>query len=308
MELVLENGLIQFVSFLAIIFWLFYWYLTKYYDYWYKRGVPYKYPEFPFGSTKEILLTRTYVGKGHDDIYNTFPNQRFYGIIDFRTPALVIKDPELLKRVMVKDFQHFVNRSRIIGNPKEFINHHLLNLTGKEWKETRSKLTPTFTSGKIKGMFELMAGCSEVLKDKLDRDIKEKKVIDAKDLLARFTMDIIASCAFGLEGNNLVSDQSEFYSMFGHIVSSTKGRYIRRLIILLFPYIIQLLRINLIRPKLRDFVIKIVSDTVEYRETNNVKRNDFLDLLINIKQNKEGSQDGFGTSEESSKVNNKGNL
>lgn len=291
MGILLESIFTEILIFVVSIGWLFYWYVTKNYDYWKKRGIPYKKPEFPFGSLKDIILTRTYSGKGHDQIYKEFPNERFYGIIEFRSPVLVIKDPELVKKVMVKDFQFFVDRPIFMGNPKEYMLLHLLNLTGQEWKDMRAKLTPTFSSGKMKLMFELMERSSEKLKEKLENDSIDGKTIDAKNILSRFTMEIIASCAFGLETNSINEKNTEFYEMFGGIVKTSVFRYIRRTIFLVFPSLIKIFKVNLIREELRSFVTNIVKDTIDYRQKNNVKRNDFLDLMINIRQNKHDTEE-----------------
>jgi cytochrome P450 len=36
-------------------------------------------------------------------------------------------------------------------------------MEGDKWREMRHKLSPTFTSGKIKGMFPLVEACAENL-------------------------------------------------------------------------------------------------------------------------------------------------
>lgn len=298
MGLLIENGVVEVLSFVILALLTFYLYLTKDYDYWIKRGVPCNEPEFPFGSTKDIILTRTFAGKGYDNIYKQFPNERYFGIIDFVIPTLVVKDPDLIKLILVKDFNSFSDRLGLTGNPKEYMLKHLLNLVGKEWKDMRSKLTPTFTSGKLKMMFVFMEGCSQVLKEKLDKEIKISKVIDAKDVLAKFTLDIIATCAFGLDINSQTQKDGTFYHVFGDFMKTTKVQYIKRLLILFFPDILRIFRINAFQPEIRDFVTNLVRDTTEFRKKNNINRNDFLDLLIHIKQNKQDYEDKNQTTHE----------
>lgn len=296
MGFVIESFVVEGILFLGLLVWLIYWYFTKNYNYWKKRNIAYKTPEFPFGSLKDMVLGRTFPGKAHENIYKEFPNERFYGIIEFREAVLVIRDPEIIKQVMVKDFNHFVDRPVVVGNPKEYIMKHLLGLVGQEWKDMRAKLTPTFSSGKLKLMFALMEVCGEKLKEQLEIDSKDGKTVDAKNMLARFTMEMIASCAFGIDANTISDENSEFYKKLGGTLSSSKLRFIRRLIFIFFPSLLKTLRINVVRPELNEFVTNVVRDTVEYRKKNNIKRNDFVDLLINIKKNKsEWMENGHST-------------
>ncbi|XP_046660378.1 probable cytochrome P450 6a14 [Homalodisca vitripennis] len=287
MSVLLESVTTEILCFFLLLLWLIYWYLTKNYDYWDRRGVPNIKPQFPFGSMRETMLSKTFFGKAHDNFYNQFPNKRFYGIVEFRRPVLVLKDPELIKRIMVKDFQSFVDRPVIMGNPKEYIMLHLLNLMGRDWKDMRTKLTPTFTSGKMKTMFALMEKCSEELRDHLETEVEKGKTIDAKHVLARFTMDIIASCAFGLDTDCLTDENSEVFKIFGGVAKTSKSRFIRRVFILIFPSVLKFLRVNLIRPELRNFVTNIVRATIDYRIKNNIKRNDFIDLMIGLRKQEE---------------------
>lgn len=286
MGLFIGSFLIEGILLLPLLVWLAYWYFTKNYNYWEKRNVVYKKPEFPFGSLKDMVLGRSFPGKVHENIYKEFQNERFYGIIEFREPSLVVKDPEIIKLVMVKDFSHFVDRPFVRGNPKEYMMKHLLGLFGQEWKDMRAKLTPTFSSGKLKLMFALMEVCGEKLKEQLEIESKDGKTVDAKNILARFTMEMIVSCAFGIETNTISDENSMFYKKLGGTMSTSKLRFFRRLIFIFFPSLLRTFRINVIRQELTEFVTNVVRDTVEYRKKNNIKRNDFVDLLINIKQNK----------------------
>jgi len=52
----------------------------------------------------------------------------------------------------------------------------------------------------------------------------------------------------------------------------------------LAPNLIGLLKVRSIKKEYADFFFNVVSDTVKYREENNIQRNDFLDLLMKIKK------------------------
>ena len=74
------------------------------------------------------------------------------------------------------------------------------------------KLTTTFTTGKIKMMFPLVRACAEKLRQVIDHTPSEES-FDIKDLAARYTTDVIGSCAFGLDTNSLDNPNSEFRMM-----------------------------------------------------------------------------------------------
>uniref|UniRef100_A0A1B6KVA4 Cytochrome P450 n=1 Tax=Graphocephala atropunctata TaxID=36148 RepID=A0A1B6KVA4_9HEMI len=282
----MESVLLELLCLLLLVIYLFYKYHTKYYNYWKYQGVPYKEAVFPFGSLKSVTLRQIHTGEAYNKVYNEFPAERFLGLIELGKPSLLIRDPELAKRILVKDFQHFVDRSPLIVVPKDGISRNLALLSGSEWKNMRYKLTPTFTSGKMKMMFILMEKCSEQLKEFLIAKVEENKPIDAKDLLGRFTMDIIAACAFGLDTNSLKGN-SEFVEKLGTLMKTSRPPFIAQMIMLFVPrWILGIIPITLTKPEVREFLLKVVKDTVVYREKNNITRNDFLDLLIKIRHNK----------------------
>lgn len=53
----------------------------------------------------------------------------------FRKPLLVLRDPELIKKITVKDFDHFLNRNLIIDAETEpLFGKSLIMLEGEEMK------------------------------------------------------------------------------------------------------------------------------------------------------------------------------
>ena len=76
-----------------------------------------------------------------------------------------------------------------------------LTLNGQEWKERRAKLTPIFTSGKVKMMFEIV----DIISNKLVRILGNESVksnnLEMLIWLQKFTIDSIGNVAFGIEPN-----------------------------------------------------------------------------------------------------------
>lgn len=71
------------------------------------------------------------------------------------------------------------------------------------------KMTSSFGAGKMKMMFPLVQTCAEKLRDVID-STPDHESFDFKDLTARYTIDVIGSCAFGLDTNSLHNPNSEF--------------------------------------------------------------------------------------------------
>lgn len=82
-----------------------YLYVKDKYKYWSKRNVPHAKPVFPVGNL--IGLKDYNINTVFQRIYEEGRDHRFYGIWQFHRPALVINDPDLIKKIMVADFMSF---------------------------------------------------------------------------------------------------------------------------------------------------------------------------------------------------------
>lgn len=67
---------------------------------------------------------------------------------------------------------------------------HLFSLDSQDWRSMRVKLTPTFTSGKMKMMFNSILSHSESLLKAIDSHIKNKEDIDIKDVSTKLYLNI----------------------------------------------------------------------------------------------------------------------
>jgi hypothetical protein len=90
----------------------------------------------------------------------------------------------------------------------------LFFMEGEPWRELRGKMSPTFTTGKIKRMFGVFQSSSTKLVKYLEKQSAEKEgVVDFSDGWQRYAMDVIASAAFGLDSRAFVEDDPIFTRM-----------------------------------------------------------------------------------------------
>jgi len=152
-------------------------------------------------------------------------------------------------------------------------------MRGTQWRKLRAKLTPTFTSGKMKKMFNLMNECAEELRKFLEGPASRNEDLEIKEIMSKFTTDIIGSCVFGLKCNSINDPNSEFRTMGRKVVEPSLNSVIRLLLGMLMPK----LGIRILPWEVTQFFISAVRDTIQYREQHNIVRNDFMQQLIQLK-------------------------
>lgn len=230
---------------------------------------------------------------------------KFGGIFFFTKPVVLITDLDFLKTVLIKDFQYFHDRGTYYNVKDDPLSGHLLNIEGDYWKKLREKLTPTFTSGRMRHMTPSIVEIGTKLDAFMSRIINENPELEIKGVLARFTTDIIGSCAFGIECNSLEDETAKFLEMGLKVFQQPRNSFIKQLLAVVYPELARKLGVKTVRDDVAEFFMTVVKDVVEYREKNNVKRNDFMDLLLQLKskgelndENQSGNELGKLTIEE----------
>jgi cytochrome P450 family 6 len=132
-------------------------------------------------------------------------------------------------------------------------------------------------------MFQALVDCGHELGSILEKCASNEEVIEIKDILARYSTDIIASCSFGIQCKCLKNTEAEFRQWSRKIFAPSIRNAITEFFSQLLPRVLSVLTINRIDPKVSKYFLNIVEETVNYRERNNVTRNDFTQLLIQIK-------------------------
>ncbi|PSN38878.1 hypothetical protein C0J52_18965 [Blattella germanica] len=193
MGIVFESILLDIGALIVVLLLAIYIRFKKAFTYWKKKNVPYIEPIFPFGNFADAVLVRRSFAEMNKCQYKSLEGHDFGGFYIFTKPAIMFRDPELIKTVLVKDFSSFHDRGIYINEEVEPLTGHLFILPGARWRNLRVKLSPTFTSGKMKMMFQTLVDCGIELQDLVQNMAKETEVIEIKDILARYGTDVISS-------------------------------------------------------------------------------------------------------------------
>lgn len=261
-------------------------YLYNLYTYWQRRGVPQETPIPILGNMKGAGTSKHFRDIVHR-IYEQFKGQApFAGLYVFIRKSAIIMDLDLIKHILIKDFSNFHDRGIFNNVRDDPLTGHLVTLEGEQWRAMRNKLTPVFTSARMKYMFPTVVKVGESLGEVVGDQLKmlnNEPILEMKDLCARFTTDVIGSCAFGIDCCSLKDPNAEFRMRGRSIFTERRHHPLVQQFMFTNPKVARKLRMKFFPDEVTSFFLNAIKETVEYRENHDIKRNDFLDLLIELK-------------------------
>ncbi|XP_017786537.1 PREDICTED: cytochrome P450 6j1-like [Nicrophorus vespilloides] len=270
-----------FLSSAAGLLCILYVLLKWRYNYWRERGVPCPQPSLFVGNIGASLTSKLNIGEIYNNIYKKYEDCKYVGLFQFINPALLIRDPEIIKDIMIKDFNHFgKNDFEVDADHDPILGRNPFVLSGEKWKAFRNMWTPNFTSGKLKQIFQFVKIQSVKMNDYIEN---HQKCVDLKDLMKRFTIGNVASCAFGLEANSFEEEESEFVKISRQIGDISGFSTIKVMLRNIFPFLVNVLSVRFFSKYVEEYLIRIVKETLNYRKENKVVRNDFLDTMAEQK-------------------------
>lgn len=145
-------------------------------------------------------------------------------------------------------------------------------------------MSSTFTSGKMKMMYPIIASFSNDLVTLVD-DLKSREEgIDIKNVCSRFTADVIGSCGFGLECNAMKDEKSEMLKMGEFFdIRDPKVRF-NFFFVNIFQSFAKRFHMKLTPDFISEFFMRVIKQTYDFRQQNEVNRTDFFSLLMQIQK------------------------
>ena len=269
------------------------------FQYFKRHGIPYAPGYFPLGS---LIVWQCFAGQKSlleipNYLFDSFPKSKVFGYFKcLGEPVLAIKDLELTKRIMVKDFDHFIDRNFLKIHPEanKYMRNMLMNIKGDHWKSIRNLLTPMFTASKMKTIMPFLNANADRLSSHLSTRLHEAN-IDVKDVYQRFTIEVLGNLGCGVEGNVIEGQENVFYKkamiLSGSAAPPVLG-VLKFVFSMMFPDTAYDLKIDPFDSNTYKFFETVVLTSVKNRAKSHVRRNDFLDLMLDtIKELGEKEED-----------------
>lgn len=239
------------------------------------------------------------------------------GFYNLTTPIFMIRDPDVAKKIMVKDFDHFTDHTPTMTGTSEEIDdrglfsNSLFSLRGQKWRDMRATLSPAFTGSKMRHMFELVAECGWSMAEFLRSEAKAGKRLEfeMKDTFERVGNDVIATVAFGIKADSLRDRENDFY-MQGKVLLNMQrwSVMVKFLLMRAMPALMEKLgMVDIVDAQASKYFRGMIMHNMKQRQAHGIVRNDMIHMLMEVrkgalkheKDEQETKDAGFATAEES---------
>nr|XP_042905392.1 cytochrome P450 3A2 [Parasteatoda tepidariorum] len=214
-------------------------------------------------------------------------------------PYLVVNDLEMLKQVMIKDFHAFGNRPEMFIDTKP-LNKTLLALKDQRWKEVRGFITPTFSSGKIKLMTQIVDKKVDVTIAEVSKKAENNEMFDIYELIQGLTLDVIADCALAMKTHCQENPKDQFLIAVRDFFRYSQNEAVD--LAIMFPFVAKIMGFiadHMTAGQMTSLIVDNVMSVIKSRKQNpNVKSIDLLQLMLDHRKNDDDESVAGMTDEE----------
>ncbi|KAL5283302.1 hypothetical protein ACFFRR_005904 [Megaselia abdita] len=264
------------VTFIA---WGYYW-VKKTYSFFDGKNIEHDKPYPIIGSMKEVLMKKVNFLDMIVILYQKF-NSSIVGIYDTKTPMYLIRNPEVLRQIAIKDFDHFMNHRTFFDDGGGLFENSLFSMQNQKWKDMRSNLSPAYTGSKLRTMFEFIRETAETsvqnLKTEKDNGIVD---IELKDYFRRYANDIIATAAFGFQIDSMKDKENQFFKMGQEVTNFSTLGALKFFCMSNFKTVSKFLNLKFISEKQSQYYKHLVLGAMKNRLEKKIFRPDIINILM----------------------------
>lgn len=201
------------------------------------------------------------------------------------SPVHYISDPALIKQISIRDFQYFVNRRTFGLENMEPFDKFLTTLADDEWKNARSVLSTAFTTGKLKYMMGSIGQTVDNFEKHVEELISKDELFDTRKLL-NFASDALFSTFFGIDVDTISNPDHPLVKVLAALAPEITDPKV--LIFFISPKLAQLLGMDVFD---LSYLTQIANQIIEERRSKAVRRNDFVQVMVDHGQEDEEEDD-----------------
>lgn len=171
----------MFLIFGVSIIILAYLWLKNRYSYWERHGVKGPKPVFFFGNLFKSLTFQQHISVAHTEWYNAFNDVPYIGFYKLLQPAVMIRDPELQREILVKAFMNFYENDANVSEEDVLRKTNPFFHNGAKWQRYRALFGTFFSANKTRRVFPCMLQVGRDWENYV-RSLGRNAEVDAKDV------------------------------------------------------------------------------------------------------------------------------
>ena len=178
------------------------------------------------------------IAHGRFNLYNEWTKKygKVFGYYQGSTPVLLVADPDLARKILIKQFDNFEQRLIVLENNDDPYRD-IFEAVGEKWKRVRGLSSPTFSGKKMKMMSPLVQESIDKFINRFDRRVKENEDFDISEDFKCLTLDVIASTVFSYDTDIFNTKDSIFIEKLNFVFESINSETMslqRKLLVAIF--------------------------------------------------------------------------
>ncbi|EEC07771.1 cytochrome P450, putative, partial [Ixodes scapularis] len=253
---------------------LFLRYAARYRNYWKDQNVIHEEFSLIFAAARRLIFKPFH--QMDQDRYRKFG--KLFGVYEGAQPVLFVADPELVKRVLVKDFPSLPNRRAISFNDS-LLDNMMSIVPVEKWRRIRPAASPAFSTGKLRKMNFLIADCARKTAEHLKVAAEKEGELDIKQRPIPFFL-------FLLYPHNLFHSLAFPSFLFRALTASPFGFFFqkqtfpRTYTMILFPGVFKLFKLKVFNADIFLYFKNVCLRIIESRKEKKSRQEDFLQLMM----------------------------
>ncbi|XP_011500531.1 PREDICTED: cytochrome P450 9e2-like [Ceratosolen solmsi marchali] len=282
----------------VLILFLLYWFLTKTFNHWEKCNIPYLRNAIPgFGHLLPLLTLRENIALFSNRVYK-MSDSSMTGFYFLRQPALLVRDPELIKSILLSNFSSFRNNGIVLNEDADPVLSKNPFFTGdyQAWKIARARVSNNLSKLKLNYLFVIVNDVISKMVDFIDKKIEKDGSVyecELKKEFSRYTGEVVANAAFAINGQSFSDnpDKLAFTNVANTLFDTNFINGIKQMLIFFLPNVARLLRVNFLQKSTDLYLRENLKAIIKQRKQENSQPKDFLQFCID--SNTEDNIDGI---------------